>query len=292
MPAKSNIAINVTLGELHLLLQLGELQDTEGAGTPTYKLQQETKLSREAIRSAFTRVQAALGEVVLERDTMGRIRATAAGRNAGRSSSLAEWIIGVAKSPATDQGKLEKYILAMQADMERRYASGEFNSEGDNGGRHTVLENGERAEAVGLSSGAERYAAVGEGPMTTEYRCEPDVTLGELLMLHELAVLAYVEQDPDPRSKLVERHDIPLDSVASSMRRVEQALGVVEDGGADGRPLKPTLRAWNIGEAAYLADFLVMLARHENVDQEKLRALIAEFFIEAESKMDSGQLAV
>ena len=128
--------------------------------------------------------------------------------------------------------------------------------------------------------------------MTTESRWKPDVTLGELLMLQELAVLAYDEQDPDPRSKMVQRHDIPLDTVESSMSRVEQALGVVEDGGADGRPVKPTPGARNIGEAAYLADFLIMLARHENVDQEKLRGLIAEFFTEADSRMDSGLLAV
>src|SRR5690606_21032629 len=121
-----------------------------GAGSPTYKVQQATKLSREAIRSAFGRVQASLGEFVLERDATGRLHATAAGQNVGRISAIARSIIEVARAQAKDQRKLEKFMLSAKTEIERRHATGQFDFEDSGGERPLLIQRGEGE--VGLSS--------------------------------------------------------------------------------------------------------------------------------------------
>lgn len=128
MAARSNIKINVTLGEMYLLQKLGELQDAEGAGTPSHKLRKHTGLTREVVRNALGRVRAALGEGVLELGHEGELRAAPAGRNIGRSAFILGSLIELAKLPTTDQKKLAQFITSPRNEIERR-KEGKFDIE-------------------------------------------------------------------------------------------------------------------------------------------------------------------
>jgi hypothetical protein len=290
MPAKSKIAIDVTLGELQLLLRLGALEDTRAAGTPVYKLQQETKLSRKATRNALERVQAALGEFVLGRDEAGRIRASAAGQNVGRIPLLAQAVIEVARSPATDQGKLARYILGLQDDMERRSAEGEFKTVEHRKPPLLSIDDVEGEKPVVISSETTECLFGEETPMTTKSRIEPDVTLGELLMLHALTIMTHYQVVPAP--EIPQIGELSSEVVRSALDNIENALGKVLEVDANGKARGTTAAARNFGEAAYLADYLIMLARLPDIDQTKLHSLIAEYVASAKSEMAGGHLNV
>ena len=126
MPARTKFDPDVTIGELLLLLKLGEIQREAGVEGAFAKFREQTGQSRDTVRSTFARIQDAAGGLDITSSESGRIRVTDFGHNVARIGWIADALINVAKDPATDQSKFLDLIDGIRAEIIRRGDSGEL----------------------------------------------------------------------------------------------------------------------------------------------------------------------
>lgn len=100
---------------------------------------------------------------------------------------------------------------------------------------------------------------------------EPDVTLGDLLVLARLGALVNGEEKVFATAELKQQTEASNTRIRNAMLRIAEALGPVEIEGKRRRTQRPSPRGRNIGGAAVLANLLIDAARDEETDQERLR---------------------
>ncbi|UYO00890.1 MAG: hypothetical protein KIT02_06720 [Devosia sp.] len=112
------------------------------------------------------------------------------------------------------------------------------------------------------------------GTMATRPKLEPDVTLGELLLLARLAELLYDDGKAAPAGAYGSETGVSKTRIRNALLRIESALGIVEMQGAGRRTQKPNAFGRNIGSAARLVERLIYVARQHATDQDKLHLAI------------------
>jgi hypothetical protein len=112
------------------------------------------------------------------------------------------------------------------------------------------------------------------GTMATRPKLEPDVTLGELLLLARLAELLYDDGKAAPAGAYGAETGVSKTRIRNALLRIESALGMVEMQGAGRRTQKPSSFGRNIGSAARLFERLIDIARRDATDQDKLHLAI------------------
>lgn len=110
--------------------------------------------------------------------------------------------------------------------------------------------------------------------MPTRPTLEPDVTLGELLLLARLSELLYEEGIAAPAGAYGAEFGISKTRVRNALIRIESGLGRVEMQGAGRRTQKPNSIGRSIGSAARLVERLIEIARRDTTDQDKLHMAI------------------
>ena len=119
---------------------------------------------------------------------------------------------------------------------------------------------------------------------------EPDVTLGELLLLAEMTQL-YKDGFGSPAAELARRTKHTPTAINRALLRIKDALGDVEFEGQTRRTLRPNPTGQNVGAAAFLANFLIRMAIDPEIDQSKLAVMIAELTVEAQRRSQAGKRA-
>lgn len=99
---------------------------------------------------------------------------------------------------------------------------------------------------------------------------EPDVTLGELLLLAKLGALVHGEEKLFPTAELKEQTQASNTRIRNAMLHIAEVLGPVEVEGKKRRTQRPNAKGRNIGGAAVLANLLIEIARDEQTDHDRL----------------------
>ncbi len=99
---------------------------------------------------------------------------------------------------------------------------------------------------------------------------EPDVTLGDLLVLARLGALAHGDERVFATAELKQQTGASNTRIRNAMLRIAEALGPVEVEGKKRRTQRPNARGRNIGGAAVLANLLIEIARDDATDQDRL----------------------
>lgn len=107
-------------------------------------------------------------------------------------------------------------------------------------------------------------------PRNTE-NFEPNVTVGELLLLSRMAELFYDQQVSNPGLAVQTELNISPTRVRNALLRIAAAVGPVELEGARRRTQQPSPRSLNVGRAGQLAALVIDLSADPLVDQSKLR---------------------
>ncbi|MEQ9635972.1 MAG: hypothetical protein RLW68_07800 [Devosia marina] len=124
--------------------------------------------------------------------------------------------------------------------------------------------------------------------MTTRPTLEPDVTLGELLLLARLAELLYDDGIASPAGAYSVEHKVSKTRVRNALLRIESGIGQVEMQGTGRRTQKPNALGRSIGSAARLMDRLIEIARNDATDQDKLHLAIKAASQEFEQRWRAG----
>lgn len=124
--------------------------------------------------------------------------------------------------------------------------------------------------------------------MTTRPTLDPDVTLGELLLLARLAELLYDEGVAGPAGVYSVEQKVSKTRVRNALMRIESGLGQVEMQGTGRRTQKPSALGRSIGSAARLMERLIEIARHDDTDQDKLHLAIKVASQEFEQRWRAG----
>lgn len=121
---------------------------------------------------------------------------------------------------------------------------------------------------------------------------EPDVTLGDLLVLARLGAITAGDGHTFATAELKQQTEASSTRIRNAMIRIADALGPVEVEGKKRRTQRPSVRGRNIGGAAVLADLLIQVARDEDTDQERLNQEIRRLVdhVAQQRKAISGNL--
>jgi hypothetical protein len=105
---------------------------------------------------------------------------------------------------------------------------------------------------------------------------EPDVTLGDLLVLAKLGSIIHEQGSASPTSDLKVELDASSTRIRNALMRIAAVLGPVEVPGKQRRTQRPSARGRNIGGAAVLADMLIKIAQDPETDQGRLMGAIED----------------
>lgn len=105
-------------------------------------------------------------------------------------------------------------------------------------------------------------------------KLDPDVTLGELLLLARLAELLYDEGVAAPAGAYGVEQKVSKTRVRNALLRIESGLGGVEMPSAGRRTQKPNAFGRSVGAAARLMERLIEIARDDGTDQDRLHLAI------------------
>ncbi len=105
---------------------------------------------------------------------------------------------------------------------------------------------------------------------------EPDVTLGDLLVLARLGALVHGDEAVFPTTALKQQTGASSTRIRNAMIRIADVLGPVEVEGKQRRTQRPSAKGRNIGGAAVLANMLIEIAQEEQTDHDRLRHEITQ----------------
>jgi hypothetical protein len=117
---------------------------------------------------------------------------------------------------------------------------------------------------------------------------EPNITLGDLLVLAKLGSVIHEQGSASPTSDLKLELAATSTRVRNALMRIAAVLGPVEVEGKGRRTQRPSPRGRNIGGAAVLADLLIRIAQDETTDQDRLLRAIEDLVEEADTSYQSG----
>ena len=117
---------------------------------------------------------------------------------------------------------------------------------------------------------------------------EPDVTLGDLLVLARLGALVHGDEAVFPTTALKQQTGASSTRIRNAMIRIANVLGPVEVDGNKRRTQRPSGKGRNFGGAAVLASMLIEIAQDEETDQDRLRHEITQLVDHLDHQRQQG----
>lgn len=118
---------------------------------------------------------------------------------------------------------------------------------------------------------------------------EPDVTIGDLLLLLRLSELFHDEHVSNPGLALQAEWGVSATRVRNALLRIDRAVGPVELKGVSRRTQQPSLRGGNVGRAGKLGKLLIDISAHPRVDQSRLRLEIESVLLTMQKRYEDGE---
>lgn len=118
---------------------------------------------------------------------------------------------------------------------------------------------------------------------------EPNVTLGELLLLSRMAELFYDKHVSNPGLAVQSELNISPTRVRNAMIAIAAAVGPVELEGASRRTQQPSPRGLSVGKTGQLAALLIDMSADPLVDQSKLRLEIENVLLTLQKRHGEGK---
>lgn len=121
---------------------------------------------------------------------------------------------------------------------------------------------------------------------------EPDVTIGDLLVLAKLSSLIYEGDSETPSADAADELGASATRIRNSMMRLAEVLGPIEIEGRGRRTQRPSPRGRNMAAAGVIADMIIKIAKSEKTDQTRLLHFLKELVEEIDARGRSGSLNV
>ena len=118
---------------------------------------------------------------------------------------------------------------------------------------------------------------------------EPDVSIGDLLVLARLSALYWDTGRTNPGAALSEEAKVSATRIRNTMIRIAHAVGPVEIEGKSRRTQIPSARGRNVGAAGVIAEAILTIAADDETDQDALRFKLNHFLKELERQYNSGE---
>lgn len=118
---------------------------------------------------------------------------------------------------------------------------------------------------------------------------EPNVTLGDLLVLARLAALVHGDEKVFPTAELKQQTEASNTRIRNAMLRIAEVFGPVEIEGKKRRTQRPSAKGRNIGGAAVLANMLIEIAQDADTDQDRLRHEIKQLVDHVDYRRKRGE---
>jgi len=117
---------------------------------------------------------------------------------------------------------------------------------------------------------------------------EPNVTIGDLLILAKLSSLVFEEESSKPTADLKAQINASSTRIRNALMRIAKVLGPVEIRGKQRRTQRPSARGRNIGGAAVIANLVIQIAQDPQTDQVRLLTEIQTVCDHLEKSYQSG----
>jgi|TARA_A100001391_G_scaffold139005_3_gene97300 hypothetical protein len=117
---------------------------------------------------------------------------------------------------------------------------------------------------------------------------EPDVSIGDLLVLARLSALYWDAGKANPGTALSEESKVSATRIRNTMMRIVHAVGPVEIEGKSRRTQIPSARGRNVGAAGVIAEAILTIATDDETDQEALRMRLNHLLMELERQYSEG----
>lgn len=118
---------------------------------------------------------------------------------------------------------------------------------------------------------------------------EPNVTIGDLLMLSRLAALFHDERMSNPGLQLQAEWNVSATRVRNALIRIDTAVGSVELRGIRRRTQQPSLRGASVGMAGVLAKLVIDMSADPRIDQSRLRLEVESILVTMKKRYEDGE---
>ncbi|WP_332717536.1 hypothetical protein [Pelagibacterium mangrovi] len=124
--------------------------------------------------------------------------------------------------------------------------------------------------------------------MAKETIFEPDVSIGDLLVLARLSALYWDAGQANPGAVMSHEAKASATRIRNAMIRIARAVGPVEIEGKFRRTQIPSARGRNVGAAGVIAEAILTIATDDETDQEALRMRLNHLLMELERQYSEG----